>query len=246
MRIAPAPSAGGEYRPPFRVLTVCTGNLHRSRLAEGLLTAQLNVAGEAFRVHSAGTHATAGEPMDPVAVALLQELGGVPVGAVARRLTAELVEEADLMLGAAREHRDAAVRLSPVWALRRAFTLREFARLVRAEDADGLTDPVDRVAALVEGAAGRRGAAAGPADEAGDDDVADPYGAGEQVARACALRVAESVERITAAVLGRPQPPAAVTRGIGEPDVPPTAAAAPVAGRGRPGPVWREARPDAT
>jgi protein-tyrosine phosphatase len=219
MRIAPAPSAGDPTRAPFRVLTVCTGNLHRSPLAEGLLTARLGRFATAFRVSSAGTAATPGEPMDPVAVALLEESGGAPSGAHARRLSTELVEAADLVLGAAAEHRDAAVRLSPVWALRRAFTLREFARLVRDDDAAGITDPVRRAAALVEGAARRRGAAAG---QAGDDDVADPYGAAAEVARSSALRILESVERITAAVLGRPLQPTPTVR-TGEPAERPTA-----------------------
>lgn len=219
MRIAPVPSAGDEIQAPFRVLTVCTGNLHRSPLAENLLTARLGRCAETFRVSSAGTGATPGEPMDPVAVALLAELGVTPSGADARRLTTELVEAADLVLGAATEHRDAAVRLSPVWALRRAFTLREFARLVRDDDAAGITDPVRRAAALVDVAVRRRGADVG---QQGDDDVADPYGAPEAVARSSALRIAESVERITAAVLGRPAQPA-VTDHRAEPAVRPTA-----------------------
>jgi hypothetical protein len=52
--------------------------------------------------------------------------------------------------------------------------------------------------ALVAGAADRRGVE-GPGE---DDDVADPYGAPEPVARSCAVRIAESVERIALAVLG--------------------------------------------
>ncbi|WP_405722893.1 low molecular weight phosphatase family protein [Streptomyces sp. NBC_01537] len=193
-----AASARGHWRLPFRVLMVCTGNLHRSPLAERLLTARLGSSREMFRVSSAGTAARAGTPMDPVAAALLAGLGGDPCGAVARRLTVELVESADLVLGAAAEHRDAAVRLSPAWALRRAFTLREFARLLRADDAAGVAEPPDRAAELVRGAGARRGSE-GPGE---DDDVADPYGAPEQVARSCAARIAESVERIAVAVRG--------------------------------------------
>jgi protein-tyrosine phosphatase len=193
-----APSARGHWRLPFRVLMVCTGNLHRSPLAERLLTARLGSSREMFQVSSAGTAARAGTPMDPVAAALLAGLGGDPCGATARRLTAELVENADLVLGAATEHRDAAVRLSPAWALRRTFTLREFARLLRAEDADGVAEPADRAAELVRGAGARRGAEG----RGEDDDLADPYGAPERVARSCAGRIAESVQRIAVALLG--------------------------------------------
>ncbi|MHC5704855.1 arsenate reductase/protein-tyrosine-phosphatase family protein [Streptomyces tirandamycinicus] len=195
----PSPSAPvpGQVTGPFRVLVVCTGNLHRSPLAERLLRARLAGSPGAFEVSSAGTAGATGTPMDPVAASLLAELGGDPRGALARRLTAALVEDSDLVLGAAAEHREAAVRLSPVWALRRAFTLREFARLLRAEDAEGVTDPAGRAAALVEGAAARRGNK-GRAD---DDDVADPHGAPLETAREVALRIAEPVERISAAVL---------------------------------------------
>jgi protein-tyrosine phosphatase len=191
-------AARGRERLTFRVLIVCTGNLHRSPLAERLLTAHMSPSRETFRVSSAGTAAVAGMPMDPVAAALLAERGGDPCGAVARRLTPQLVEQADLVLGAATEHREAAVRLSPAWALRRAFTLREFARLLRTEDAAEMAEPADRAAALVQGAAARRGSE----DRGADDDVADPHGAPDHMARACARRIAESVERIAVAVLG--------------------------------------------
>ncbi|MEU3917598.1 low molecular weight phosphatase family protein [Streptomyces sp. NPDC029004] len=184
---------------PFRVLVVCTGNLHRSPLAERLLAFRLASAGGRFQVSSAGTIAVNGAPMDPAAASLLTELGGDPAGAAARRLTAPLVKDAELVLGAATEHREAAVRLSPVHGLGRAFTLREFARLLDEDDAAGLTDPVERAAALTRGAAARRGASGGGLR---DDDLDDPYGASEEEARACAARIAEAVEGITAAVLG--------------------------------------------
>ncbi|MFJ6949559.1 low molecular weight phosphatase family protein [Streptomyces wuyuanensis] len=195
----PSPSAPAPERMvrPFRVLVVCTGNLHRSPLAERLLRARLAASPGSFEVSSAGTVGTTGTPMDPVAASLLAELGGDPRGALARRLTATHVEDSDLVLGAAAEHREAVVRLSPLWALRRAFTLREFARLLRPEDAAGVADPAGRAAALVVGAAERRGNT-GRAD---DDDVADPLGAPPETAREVALRIAEPVDRIAAAVL---------------------------------------------
>lgn len=146
---------------------------------------------------SAGTEAVPGTPVAATAASLVVGRGVDPSGMVTRRLTARLVESADLVLGAATEHREAAVRLSPVRALSRAFTLREFARLVRAEDAAGLVDPAARFAALVEGAATRRGAvgAAGA-----DDDVSDPLGASPAEARECVTRIEESVKRIAAAM----------------------------------------------
>ncbi|WP_246204416.1 low molecular weight phosphatase family protein [Streptomyces tailanensis] len=204
MSPSPASPMPGRRCTHFRVLFVCTGNLHRSPLAERLLTARLAASpgtSGGFRVSSAGTVAMAGTPMDPAAATLLVELGGDPRGALARRLTTALVEDADLVLGAAAEHREAAVRLSPLWALQRAFTLREFGRLLRPEDAAGAREPAERAAALVRGAAARRGTDGTRTD---DDDVADPYGAPLRVAREVAARIAEPVERIAAAVLGPP------------------------------------------
>jgi protein-tyrosine phosphatase len=178
----------------FRVLMVCTANLYRSPLAECLLKERLT---EAIHVSSAGTEAVPGTPMAASAASLIAGLGADPSGMVARRLTSGLVESSDLVLGAAREHREAVVRLSPVRALSRAFSLREFARLVRAEDAAGVVDPAARFAALAEGAAGRRGTDLG---DTADDDVADPLGAAPAELRACMTRIEESVERIAAAL----------------------------------------------
>ncbi|TDT94066.1 protein-tyrosine phosphatase [Streptomyces sp. 846.5] len=192
------PAGLPNVRALYRVLVVCTGNVHRSPLAERLLTQRLGSAGQLIQVSSAGTAARQGTPMAPQSAALLAEMGGDPTGAVAHRLTADLVRGSDLVLGAAAEHREAAVRLSPQWALRRAFTLRELARLLRLEDTTGVFGPPARAAALVEGAARRRGSGGGTAD----DDVADPQGAPLEVARACGLRVEEAVERIVRAILG--------------------------------------------
>jgi len=177
--------------PAFRVLTVCTGNLYRSPLAECLLRERLAAAGEAIQVTSAGTEAVPGTGADG--------WGARAGDAAARRLTAGLVESADLVLGAATEHREAAVRLSPAWALSRAFSLREFARLVSVEDADHWADPADRLAALVAGAAARRGTGGSGAP---DDDVPDPLGASAAAVRECVARIEEAVERVVGVVLG--------------------------------------------
>lgn len=181
------------------VLMVCTGNLYRSPLAAGLLRQRLAGPGRApLAVTSAGTAADAGTPVPPAVAAILQSRGGDLAEPVARRLTTELVERADLVLGAAVEHREAAVRLAPACALRRAFTLREFALLLRAEDAAGIADPPARLRALVRAAAARRGSVRVAGAE---EDVADPIGSDGPVLRACAARIEESVERIARAVL---------------------------------------------
>ncbi|MGP3966379.1 arsenate reductase/protein-tyrosine-phosphatase family protein [Streptomyces sp. 6N223] len=186
---------------PFRasVLMVCTGNLYRSPVAAGLLRQRLaGLRRAGIRVTSAGTAAVPGTPVPAAVAAALQSRGGDLAEPVTRRLTAELVERADLVLGASIEHREAAVRLAPVRALSRAFTLLEFARLLREEDAEGIADPAARLTALAGAAAARRGSVrvTGAAD-----DVADPAGTDPSGLRACVARIEEPVRRIAHAVL---------------------------------------------
>ena len=183
--------------PPFRVLVVCTGNVFRSPLAESLLRHRLLEHRQVIRVSSAGTRAVVGVPMAAAVASFLVARGVEPCEAGARRLTKDMVENADLVLGAAREHREAAVRLSPVRALSRAFTFLEFARLVRSEDAAGAVDPAARFAALVQGAAARRGAVSA---RGGGVDVKDPLGAPPPQMHECLVQIEEAVERIAAPV----------------------------------------------
>ncbi|HVF20954.1 MAG TPA: hypothetical protein VNA14_12040, partial [Mycobacteriales bacterium] len=102
----------------FDLLTICTGNICRSPMAERIAAAhfgaELSVADAArFRVHSAGTHGLEGWEVNPPAAAQL-EARGVPYADFrARRLICDMVTSADLVLGATREHRSAAVSLNP-------------------------------------------------------------------------------------------------------------------------------------
>jgi protein-tyrosine phosphatase len=80
-----------------RVLMICTGNICRSPMAEGLLRARFERRGKGS-VESAGLAALEGRPADPIAVALLAERGIDLTGHRARQLTPELLARFDLVL----------------------------------------------------------------------------------------------------------------------------------------------------
>ncbi|MER5405516.1 low molecular weight phosphatase family protein [Streptomyces sp. NPDC002769] len=198
-----------------RVLFVCTGNVHRSVLAERLLAARLPF-GSAVRPESAGTQARPRPGMEASTRVVLEELGGDGSGFAARRLTAQLVAEAGLVLGLAHEHREAAVRLAPT-ALRRCFTLKEFVRLavggvdtVRGGEGaatphgDVLEGQVRPVAAgfdaVVTASAGRRGATA-PVRPA-EDDISDPWGRPHSVLYGCAREIDGTVSTLARLLCG--------------------------------------------
>ena len=172
----------------FRVLHVCTGNICRSPMAERLmregLRERLGAGADRFVVESAGTWGHTGSPMESYALSTLKTYGLDGADFSARELVAEHVVAADLVLGATREHRAAAVVLHPR-AAARTFTLREFSRLAEAVDATALPagDPVERARALVRAAAANRGLV--PPQHPRDDDLADPYQAPESAFATC-------------------------------------------------------------
>ncbi|MCU1588943.1 MAG: Tyrosine phosphatase [Frankiales bacterium] len=176
----------------FRVLHVCTGNICRSPMAEHLMRAglrkRLGEHADRFVVESAGTWGHTGSPMEAYALSTLASYDVDGSSFTARELVAEHVVGADLVLGATREHRAAAVVLHPR-AAARTFTLREFARLSAVVDASTLPagDPVERARALVQAAAASRGLV--PPDRARDDDLDDPYQAPASAFATCGALV---------------------------------------------------------
>lgn len=182
-----------QFPPPVSVLAVCTGNICRSPAAERLLAAML---GDGVHVGSAGTHALVGEPISAPMVPLLQSAGADTEGFAARQLTGAIVRPTHLVLAMTRAHRAAAVEVWP-GAVRRAFTLREFARLLADVDAKDLAgDTVaDRLMAAIPLAASRRAAVA-----PGEDNVVDPYRRGDGVYVAAFDQILPAVQTIARAV----------------------------------------------
>jgi len=192
----------------FSILIVCTGNVCRSPLAEQLLQIDLGEL-PGVRVRSAGTHALVSAPMTPESKQIAVGLGVAhPEGHIARQLRDAEVREADLVLAMSREHRRAAVELVPRVA-RRAFTVREFARLadvvgdgvfesnvplLTASVAERMRDGVELIASM-------RGSLP-PLDYPEDEDVVDPYRQSAEVYAASTAQLVPAV-RSTAELLRR-------------------------------------------
>lgn len=185
---------------PFSILTVCTGNICRSPLAEQLLRARLEAAGVPVVVSSAGTRALVDHDMT-LQAAELAGVYGAPAGThAARLLTEPLIAAADLVLTASREHRAEVVALHPR-ASRYTFTLNQFARLVTTALAEGLpaagasADPADTLRAFVRDAAALRGTVQpGRPDE---DDIIDPYRQAQEVYDQAGEAINAAVNTIT-------------------------------------------------
>lgn len=184
-------------RTNTRVVMICTGNVVRSPAAALLLDAALKDWD--VTVSSAGLYAEAGRPIAEPMARLLRSEGLDPSAHGARPLTARLVEEADVVLGLARLHRSYAVSAVPA-ALKRAYTLREFARLaeqVPAEAIQGNT-PGERLRRLAEVA--NRYRVGVPEDL---DDVDDPILLGDDQYERVFDQIAGAVRVIAQRVLGR-------------------------------------------
>ena len=89
----------------FTVLVVCTGNICRSPMAEGLLKGALPPRLKPLlAVRSAGTYALHGNSATPEAVAAAAQFGVDISGHRARLLNKEMIFGADLILGMETHH----------------------------------------------------------------------------------------------------------------------------------------------
>lgn len=176
----------------MRILTVCTGNICRSPVAERLLQAGLDqVMPGGFVVTSAGTRAMVGDPMQPLSGDIVRTYGGNPDGFVSRQLTSKILRGVDLVLTMTSGHRGEVLQLDAS-LLKRTFTIREFARMLDVLDdradstadstaqrpaaADG-GDPLSANTAFWRGLPARAASVRHlslPADSA-ENDIIDPY-----------------------------------------------------------------------
>jgi protein-tyrosine phosphatase len=174
---------------PATVLFVCTGNWHRSPIAEHLLRARLAEHGvDDIAVRSAGTVARSGYGLPEETVAVLADRGIDGSEFRTTYLDEAALADVDVVIGAAREHRAAAVTLRPA-LLNRAFTLHELERICRTIDPGEITAeaPADRLRELARLAASRRTHTL--PDDPTLDDLEDPIGQPMPAFVACAETV---------------------------------------------------------
>ena len=159
-----------HYTLCIEILIVCTANTCRSPMAEALLDRRLTERGLDVGVSSAGLLYD-GEPATVTGVDTMAAWGLDTSGHRSRRINAEMLDHADLIVGMARYHvREAVVLRFDLYP--RTFTLKELVRRGLAVGPRSEGEPFDEWLARVHH--GRR-----PTEQLGEslaDDVADPVG----------------------------------------------------------------------
>src|SRR5579871_2872337 len=121
------------------ILFICTGNVCRSPMAEGIFRHAIQGRGS-YRVISAGLGAMEGQPPSAHAVDAVKELDIDIAGQRSRMLTPELVSQADYIFGMTHSHVDTVMLLYP-HAAEKTFLLREFDDTLDPFEKD-ISDPI--------------------------------------------------------------------------------------------------------
>jgi protein-tyrosine phosphatase len=172
------------------ILVVCTGNICRSPMAEGFLRAALveRLGAAAPVVTSAGTAGWEGSGAMEEAIRSAQERGVDIRAHLARKLHGAMLEDADLIVCMAVEHRVGIVRAMPDLEPK-TFTIKELVRLLEASPVEG---PFE---ARVAAAAAARNGSAPPTG-----DVRDPLGDTIEGYREVADELFDLSDRLAAAL----------------------------------------------
>lgn len=185
----------------FSILSVCTGNICRSPVAELLLASAL----EPFRevvVASAGTGALVGGGVPEPAQRLAAGAGIDASAHRARQFDTAMLREADLIIAMAREHRRITVESFP-GSMRRSFTLRELARVADGVEHSlpdairnaGATTPSEGMRAAVALASALRGTVPPPSSP-DEFDIIDPYRRSEETYQQSFNELAPAARRV--------------------------------------------------
>jgi protein-tyrosine phosphatase len=191
--------------PPFTILHVCMGNICRSPMAERLT--ELVLGTDYVHTHSVGTGGWhVGSRMEPGAARQVTRRGGVHDAFRARRLAGEHIDGSDLILTATAEQHEFVLGLRPD-ADTRTFVLGEFGRLLLTVDLSTLPEyapSADAVYARGVALVAAVDAVRGGKPPHWDDDLEDPYSAGDAVFARVADKIEETVTPLAAALLPRP------------------------------------------
>jgi len=120
-------------------LFICTGNICRSPMAEGLFRNAM-LGRSDYRVLSAGLGAMDGQPPSAHSVRAMKEIGLDISRQRSRMLTADLVKQADYILGMTHSHVDTVMLLYPQ-AAEKTLLLREFDDTLDPFEKD-ISDPI--------------------------------------------------------------------------------------------------------
>lgn len=175
------------------VLAVCDDNVCQSPMIARVLRSRMPA-----EVSSAGVHAVAGEQMDPYARAVLSRMGIDVTGSASRPLTEQQVGDADLVVTATRQQRSALLHRFP-GALRRSFTLLEFADLLTVAQGDTFGE-------IVASAARKRGSTPIPYRGGAELDLPDPASMRERDYQIVADRIVAAADLIAERLCERSQP----------------------------------------
>jgi protein-tyrosine phosphatase len=179
------------------ILVVCSGNICRSPIAEGLLRRAIERRDDVDTpvIGSAGTIAMEGAPATREAVTAARQLG-VDIGRhAARRLTDPMIAGSDLLICMAAEHREEIEERVPD-ARDRTFTLKELARLLERDPA-----PADLAGRVSRAARARDRGVLDEADRF-DQDVVDPLGMPLETYLAIATELDEWIDRLVRGLVG--------------------------------------------
>lgn len=187
----------------FSVLVVCTGNVNRSALGAALLSTWADWylpdgRADEVRITSAGLRAPVGNRMGRRARVIADALGASWGGHRATQITEAAIRSADLVLVSSADQRDAVLGLVP-GALRSTFTIPEAGRI--AERLADQPEPSDAAEMRERVALMARNRAAGAA---GDPDIVDPQGKGDEAYRLMARQEVPPLAHLAGVLFGMP------------------------------------------